>query len=128
MYNGISYEINKNGFCWLWNTYINVRKKYNSTLVAINVVLLGVQKYKRYGHKQEIQVKQIFNNPRKSISTIKFKDISNTLSSGYKRMFALSTTGEIYLWGKDTNIADMTTSSCSVTWEGVSFNLCQGQE
>jgi hypothetical protein len=43
-------------------------------------------------------------------------------------MFALSTTGEIYLWGKDTNIADMTTSSCSVTWEGVSFNLCQGQE
>lgn len=61
-----------------------------------------------------------------NLSTIKFKDISNTLSSGYKKMFALSTTGEIYLWGKDTNIADMTTSSCSVTWEGVSFNLCQG--
>ena len=61
-----------------------------------------------------------------NLTTTKFKDISNTLSSGYKKMFALSTEGEIYLWGKDTNIADMTTTSCSVTWEGVSFNLCQG--
>jgi hypothetical protein len=58
-----------------------------------------------------------------NVTTTKFKDISNTLSTGYKKMFALSTTGELYLWGMDTNIATMPT--CSVTWEGVSFNLCQ---
>ncbi len=58
-----------------------------------------------------------------NLTSIKFKDISNTLSDGYRKIFALSTTGEIYLWGMDTNIATMPT--CNVTWEGVSFNLCQ---
>lgn len=66
-------------------------------------------------------------NPAKiteNISTgVKFKDISNTLSEGYRKMFALSITGELYIWGMDTNIATIPT--CSVTWEGVSFNLCQ---
>lgn len=58
-----------------------------------------------------------------NLTSIKFKDISNTLSDGYRKIFALSTTGELYLWGMDTNIATMPT--CNVTWEGVSFNLCQ---
>lgn len=58
-----------------------------------------------------------------NLTSIKFKDISNTLSDGYRKIFALSTTGEIYLWGMDTNIATMPT--CNVTWEGVFFNLCQ---
>ena len=58
-----------------------------------------------------------------NVTTTKFKDISNTLAIGYRKMFALSTTGELYLWGMDTNIATMPT--CGVTWEGVTFNLCQ---
>ncbi|MDD2894992.1 MAG: hypothetical protein PHG81_03135 [Aliarcobacter sp.] len=58
-----------------------------------------------------------------NITTIKFKDISNTLSSGYRKMFALSTDRELYIWGMDTDIANMPT--CSVSWEGASFNLCQ---
>lgn len=58
-----------------------------------------------------------------NVTTTKFKDISNTLAIGYRKMFALSTTGELYLWGMDTNIATMPT--CGVTWEGVAFNLCQ---
>ncbi len=60
-----------------------------------------------------------------NISTVKFKDITSTFADNYRKIAALSATGELYIWGKDTNIADMTTNSCSVTWESVNFNLCQ---
>jgi hypothetical protein len=66
-------------------------------------------------------------NPAKIIENIstgvKFKDISNTLSDGYKKMAALSTTGELYIWGMDSSNSD--NYDCTETWEGVSFNLCQ---
>lgn len=63
-----------------------------------------------------------------NLTSIKFKDISNTLATGYKKMIALSTEKRLYIWGKDTQIADMTNTSCSATWESVSFNLCQATQ
>lgn len=59
-----------------------------------------------------------------NLSTIKFKDITNILSNGYRKIFALSTDGEIYLWGMDSLNSD--NYDCTESWEGVSFNLCQG--
>jgi hypothetical protein len=124
-------DTNKNGFSGNGTSSFNVSN--SCTDICIN---WDWQKIKgkweqvcvEYGQEctTSINTNKIPEIITENLSTIKFKDISNTLSSGYRKMFALSTTGEIYLWGKDTNIADMTTSSCSVTWEGVSFNLCQG--
>jgi hypothetical protein len=54
-------------------------------------------------------------------TAVKFSDITYLLTIGYRKMGALSTTGDIYIWGLESEIAN---SKCSETWEGVSFNLC----
>lgn len=54
-------------------------------------------------------------------SSVKFSDITYLLTIGYRKMGALSTTGDIYIWGVEANISN---SRCGETWEGVTFNLC----
>lgn len=124
-------DTNKNGFSGNGTSTFNVNN--SCTDVCINWEWQKIKgKWEQvcveYGQEctSSINTNKIPEVITENLSTTKFKDISNTLSSGYKKMFALSTTGEIYLWGKDTEIADMTATSCTVTWEGVFFNLCQG--
>jgi hypothetical protein len=65
-------------------------------------------------------------NPEKltitdSSTNVKFTDITYLLTIGYRKMGALSTTGDIYIWGMEDNISN---SNCSETWESIKFNLC----
>ncbi len=49
-------------------------------------------------------------------TNIKFKDLTYTISVGFRRMVGLSTTGEIYTWGTDSQIGG---NNCSTA------NLCK---
>ena len=101
---------------------------FNNSLVPTEVCIKWKKKdgtCKKYETQYiAADINKIPEKITENVTTTKFKDISNTLAIGYRKIFALSTTGELYLWGMDTNIATM--STCSVTnWEGVAFNLCQ---
>jgi hypothetical protein len=54
-------------------------------------------------------------------TSVKFSDITYLLTIGYRKMGALSTNGDIYIWGIEDNISN---SKCSETWESINFNLC----
>ncbi len=54
-------------------------------------------------------------------SSVKFSDITYLLTIDYRKMGALSTSGDIYIWGVEPKIA---AGVCGVSWEGVSYNLC----
>lgn len=54
-------------------------------------------------------------------SAVKFDDITYLLTIGYRKMGALSSTGDIYIWGVEDYISN---NRCGETWEGVNFNLC----
>ena len=54
-------------------------------------------------------------------TSVKFSDITYLLTIGYRKMGALSTTGDIYIWGMEENISN---SICNETWESINFNLC----
>ena len=56
-----------------------------------------------------------------SSTNVKFADITYLLTIDYRKMGALSTTGDIYIWGMEENISN---SNCSETWESIQFNLC----
>lgn len=47
-----------------------------------------------------------------------FKDLTYLLTIGHRKIGALSNQGDIYIWGTDY------TSSCSVKWENINYNLC----
>lgn len=51
-----------------------------------------------------------------------FQDITYLLTIGYRKMGALSTTGDIYIWGVEDNNSNNKT--CKVSWENISFDLC----
>ena len=63
-----------------------------------------------------------------SISSIKFSDITYLLTIGHRKIAGLSTTGDIYIWGreyyKDNSSSSYETYNCSNTWESTSFDLC----
>jgi len=75
-------------------------------------------------NRNSINTNKIPEQITENLSTIKFKDITNTLSTGYRKIFALSITDELYIWGMDSSNSD--SYDCTENWEGVSFNLCQG--
>jgi hypothetical protein len=56
-----------------------------------------------------------------TISSIKFLDITYLLTLNYRKIGALSTTGDIYIWGIDNKISY---GNCNVTWENTNYNLC----
>ena len=56
-----------------------------------------------------------------SSTNVKFTDITYLLTMGYRKMGALSTTGDIYIWGMEENISNL---NCNETWESITFNLC----
>lgn len=56
-----------------------------------------------------------------AISSTKFDDITYLLTIDYRKIGALSTTGDIYIWGIEDNNSN---NKCSETWENISFNLC----
>ena len=58
-----------------------------------------------------------------STTDVKFTDITYLLTIGYRKMGALSTTGDIYIWGVEDKISN--NKDCKVSWEGISFNLCK---
>ena len=51
-----------------------------------------------------------------------FQDITYLLTIGYRKIGALSTTGDIYIWGVEDNNSN--NKNCKETWEGISFDLC----
>ena len=54
-------------------------------------------------------------------TAVTFSDITYLLTIGYRKMGALSTTGDIYIWGLESEISN---SKCSETWESINYNLC----
>lgn len=56
----------------------------------------------------------------KNVSDVSFKDITYVFGDGYKKMGALSSTKEIYLWGMDEEITK--NMSCS---DSTKMNLCE---
>ena len=77
--------------------------------------------YTRYNYSNTYNL-----NPEKltisdNNTAVNFTDITYLLTIGYRKMGALSTTGDIYIWGIEDNISN---GSCYEYWENVSFNLC----
>ena len=68
-------------------------------------------------NKNQNLVETISTNPKAL-----FQDITYLLTIGYRKMGALSTTGDIYIWGVEDN--NSVSKNCSATWEGISFDLC----
>ena len=62
------------------------------------------------------------------ISSVKFSDITYLLTIGHRKIAGLSTTGDIYIWGREYYIDNSSTSfetySCSNNWQSTNFNLC----
>ncbi len=53
----------------------------------------------------------------------KFDDITYLLTIGYRKIGALSTTGDIYIWGVETKNSN--NYDCTETWEYKYYNLCE---
>ncbi len=63
------------------------------------------------------------------VSSIKFTDVTYLLTIGFRKMAGLSTTGDIYIWGREYFQNGSTTQfesySCTVNnWEGKTYTLC----
>jgi alpha-tubulin suppressor-like RCC1 family protein len=77
-----------------------------------------------------IKVKNL-GTPKKmsteDINNVKFKDITYTLSIGYRRVIALSTQGDIYTWGLDTETTGIGQNNCEqiLGEDTESSNLCK---
>ena len=54
-------------------------------------------------------------------TNVKFTDITYLLTIDYRKIGALSTTGDVYIWGIEGAISN---GSCIERWENISFNLC----
>ncbi len=76
-----------------------------------------------------------FNNSNKNtnkipeeVSSVKFSDITYLLTIGHRKMAALSTAGDIYIWGSEYYQNNSSTAlenyNCSNTWESIKFDLC----
>jgi len=67
-----------------------------------------------------------------NISGVQINDITYLLTIGYRKMGAISSTGDIYIWGneyfKDNSTTDYESYPCSVSWEGIAYNLCSPQK
>jgi hypothetical protein len=50
-----------------------------------------------------------------------FTDISYLLTLGHRKIGALSTNGDIYIWGEEKYNSN---GYCNVKWEDITFNLC----
>lgn len=71
------------------------------------------------------------NNSNKipeAVSSIKFTDVSYLLTIGHRKIAGLSTTGDIYIWGreyyKDNSSTSFETYACSNNWQSTNFDLC----
>ena len=74
----------------------------------------GGKSYNNTGDPTELVVTE--NNIK-----VLFKDITYLLTIGYRKMAALSNSGDIYLWGLDNYYS---TNNCSKTVENKTINLC----
>jgi hypothetical protein len=76
------------------------------------------QRYWNYGYyRNEYKNPEIIPN-----TGAKFDDITYLLTIGYRKIGALSTTGDIYIWGVETQNSN--NYDCTERWEYVSYNLC----
>ena len=56
---------------------------------------------------------------------VKFDDIAFSRKEGYRKILALSDSGDLYIWGADNyNSA----GECEVTWDGEVYNLCSAKK
>lgn len=60
--------------------------------------------------------------PEKITTSTKFSDITYLLTIGYRKIGALSTTGDVYIWGVESENSN--NKDCTETWESIYFNLC----
>lgn len=67
------------------------------------------------------------NEPR-NISAIKFSDITYLLTIGHRKIAGLSTTGDIYIWGREYFENNSSSSfedyNCDNKWENINYDLC----
>jgi len=61
------------------------------------------------------------NDPEKVLDTPKFSDITSTTKLGHRKIAGLSTSGNIHIWGIDSQ-SGITT--CAVNWDGINYDLC----
>lgn len=54
--------------------------------------------------------------------SVKFNDITYLLTIGYRKIGALSSTGDIYIWGVETENSN--NYDCTERWQYIDFNLC----
>nr|MBP9491493.1 hypothetical protein [Aliarcobacter sp.] len=68
------------------------------------------------------------NKIAEPVSSIKFMDVSYLLTIGHRKIAGLSTTGDIYIWGREYFMDNSLTSyeryTCSINWQSTNFNLC----
>jgi len=68
------------------------------------------------------------NKIPEEVSSVKFSDITYLLTIGHRKMAALSTSGDIYIWGREYYLNNSSTAyetyNCSNTWERINFDLC----
>ena len=56
-----------------------------------------------------------------NLSGVQINDITYLLTIGYRKMCAISSTGDIYIWGIEEYNSN---NNCNETWENIAFNLC----
>ena len=56
---------------------------------------------------------------------VKFDDIAFSRKEGYRKILALSDSGDLYIWSADDFNSD---GECEVLWDGESYNLCSAKK
>lgn len=74
--------------------------------------------YNSRGRNENPEIISVSNSGQ----SVKFDDITYLLTIGYRKIGALSTTGDIYIWGVESENSD--NYDCTERWEYIDFNLC----
>lgn len=117
-FNGVDFKIKK--VFSLLATYIALGKPANDNQSGYLIYYWGGNNKRGYG-ATGFNVEKNITTPT-NVSNIRFKDLTYTLSVFYRRIAALTPTGDIYTWGLDDNITSL---SCMQNTSLGNKNFCK---
>lgn len=118
IFNGTDFKIKK--VFSLLATYIALGKPANDNQSGYLIYYWGGNNKRGYG-ATGFNVEKNITTPT-NVSNIRFKDLTYTLSVFYRRIAALTPTGDIYTWGLDDNITSL---SCMQNTSLGNKNFCK---
>lgn len=118
-FNGTTNEIKK--VFSLLSTYIALGKPITDELPGYLVYYWGNNNKYGYGATSNKNEKKV--RTPSTVSNKRFKDISYTISVGYRRIAGVTPDGDIYTWGLDNQITNM--GNCNQNIDGQTINFCE---